>query len=79
MRKVFRDRGQRPRTLYSSLQKISACLHERAPCEKVMSCKTDYDCNRGQCQGISSSWPYAGKVIIDKSHGEVYLVEQDKN
>ena len=45
-------------------QEISACLHQQAPCEKVTSCKTDEDCsggNGGQCQGISSSWPYAGK------------------
>ena len=42
-------------------QEISACLHEPAPCEKVFSCKTDEDCNGGQCQGISSSWPNTGK------------------
>ena len=42
-------------------QEISACLHKPAPCHKVLSCKTDEDCNRGQCQAISSSWPYTGQ------------------
>ena len=64
-------------------QEISACLHERAPCEKVLSCKTDYDCNRGKCQGISSNWPYAGKcscrisrksAMLDNMEGR-YLME----
>ena len=41
-------------------QEISACLHEAAPCEKVLSCKTDAECNGGKCVGISSSFPYVG-------------------
>ena len=52
-------------------QEISACLHEAAPCEKVMSCKTDEDCSGGsggQCQGISSSWPNTGKCSCRIPH-----------
>ena len=43
-------------------QEISACLHEKAPCEKVWSCRTHADCNGGKCVGISTdNWPYTGK------------------
>ena len=43
-------------------QEISACLRELTPCVVVGSCKTDEDCNGGQCQG--SNWPYTGKCCF---------------
>ena len=62
-------------------QEISACLHEPAPCEKVFSCKTDGNCNGGQCQGISSNWPYTGKCYCGRRAARIgnmkgrYLME----
>ena len=62
-------------------QEISACLHEAAPCEKVFSCKTDEECNGGQCQGISSNWPYTGKCYCGRRAARIgnmkgrYLME----
>ena len=62
-------------------QEISACLHEPAPCEKVFSCKTDEECNGGQCQGISSNWPYTGKCYCGRRAARIgnmkgrYLME----
>jgi hypothetical protein len=45
-------------------QEISGCLHQQAPCEKVLSCKTDGDCNGETCGHIKQNFPYTGKVII---------------
>ena len=65
-------------------QEISACLgkiHEAAPCEDVFSCKTDGNCNGGQCQGISSNWPYTGKCYCSRRAARIgnmkgrYLME----
>ena len=65
-------------------QEISACLgkiYEAAPCEDVFSCKTDGNCNGGQCQGIGPNWPYTGKCYCGRRAARIgnmkgqYLME----
>ena len=60
-------------------QEISGCLHQAAPCEKVLSCKTDEHCNGGTCGHIQQNFPYTGKVIIYVSNAVTHRrLEQPK-
>ena len=44
-------------------QKTSACVTpwNRSPCDRVFSCKTNWDCNGGTCGSIKQNFPYTGK------------------
>ena len=54
-------------------QEISACLHEKAPCEKVWSCRTHADCNGGKCVGISTECVISFRRYISRHTDHIYL------
>ena len=52
-------------TICIEFQGTSACVIRpgiaRSPCDRVFSCKTNWDCNGGTCGSIKQNFPYTGK------------------